>query len=436
MDEKICKLECVIVWFRRDLRLEDNTALQAAIASGTSVLPLFIVDNNIINELSPSDSRLNFIFDLLEKMQVTLAKFNRSILCKRGEPSKVIASLLNEYTIKAIYYNKDYEPYALQRDQQVKNLLETQDIPFHGFKDQVIFEEHDIVKADGSPYTVFTPFKKRWIAHFESLIPFHFKKPALQALAEVEEKFPTRQTLGLEESKIKVPTYITAHLKDYGRFRDYPTKSTSLLGPHLRFGAVSIRQLIANLESNTDIFLSELIWREFFMQILFHFPRVVDNNFRPKYDLIEWRNEEKEFKDWCDGQTGYPLVDAGMRELNATGFMHNRVRMVAASFLCKHLLIDWRWGEAYFASKLLDFELSSNNGNWQWAAGTGCDAAPYFRVFNPTTQQEKFDKDFNYIKKWVPEFGTDTYAAPIVNHVMARKRAIETYKVGIQKRVG
>ncbi len=429
------KLECVVVWFRRDLRLEDNTALNAAIASGETVLPLFIFDNNIINELSPSDPRLNFIFDLVEKMHLSLAKSNRSFLCKRGEPLEVIASLLKAYSIKSIYYNKDYEPYALQRDEKIKKLLEKHNIPFQGFKDQVIFEEHQIVKADGTPYTVFTPFKKRWLAHFTSLDPFPFNKPNFKSFAKVEHVFPSKQKLGIKESAIVVPSYRIDHLGDYERFRDYPSKSTSLLGAHLRFGSISIRQLITNLDSNTDVFLSELIWREFFMQILFHFPRVVKENFRPKYDLIEWRNNESEFQLWCEGKTGYPLVDAGMRELNATGFMHNRVRMVVASFLCKHLLIDWRWGEAYFASKLLDFELSSNNGNWQWAAGTGCDAAPYFRVFNPTTQQEKFDKDFSYIKKWVPEFGTNGYAPPIVNHVMARKRAIETYKIGIQKKI-
>lgn len=234
------------------------------------------------------------------------------------------------------------------------------------------------------------------------------------------------------ESVILVKDFQLSNVENYASLRNLPAEdSTSYLSPHLRFGTVSIRQIIHLLSPKDEVFLSELIWREFFMQIIFHFPKVVSQNFHSKYDRIQWRNKEDEFQLWCQGKTGFPLVDAGMRQLNQTGYMHNRVRLVTASFLCKHLLIDWRWGEAYFAQKLLDYELSSNNGNWQWAAGTGCDAAPYFRVFNPTTQMKKFDKASKYIHTWIPEYGTTDYAKPMVDHAFARARALEVYKNGI-----
>jgi deoxyribodipyrimidine photo-lyase len=329
-----------------------------------------------------------------------------------------------------VFVNKDYEPYARDRDQAVEKLLRANTIDFLAFKDQVIHQENDVLKKDGTPYTVYTPYKNKWIENYQ-----HKKPEALVSNSNFFQNlipFASLEELGIEKSKIKVQDYNLSQIYKYPEERDFPgVDSTSYLSPHLRFGTVSVRTIISKLTKNDKVFMSELIWREFFMQILFHFPKVVSGNFRSKYDGIEWLNNPEDFKHWCNGTTGYPMVDAGMRQLNKTGYMHNRVRMVTAGFLCKHLLIDWRLGEAYFAKKLLDYELSANNGNWQWAAGTGCDAAPYFRIFNPLEQFKKFDKNQDYVKKWVPEFGTDSYPEPIIEHKFARERALEVYKKGI-----
>lgn len=424
--------QVVVFWFRRDLRLEDNRGLAEALNSGQPVLPVFIFDRNIIEDLPQEDPRISFIYAQLKKIHRQLSEHGSALHVQSGEPLAVWKKLLASYDVRGVFVNRDYEPYARQRDQDVASLLETSGIRLYSHKDQVIFEENEILKKDGKPYTVFTPYKRRWLERYNE---GDLQKPAkvtggkfLQARAD----FPDLGALGFTGSPIRVPPYDLSSLDSYPDLRDFPAAdATSHLSPHLRFGTVSIRKIISQLRASDEVFLGELIWREFFMQILFHFPKVVRQNFNPRYNGIIWKNDEEEFMRWCQGNTGYPMVDAGMRQLNASGTMHNRVRMITASFLCKHLLIDWRKGEAYFAEKLLDYELSSNNGNWQWAAGTGCDAAPYFRVFNPAEQLRKFDRDSSYVRKWIPEYGTEDYADPMIDHRFARKRALETYKKGI-----
>ncbi|HOI31778.1 MAG TPA: deoxyribodipyrimidine photo-lyase, partial [Bacteroidales bacterium] len=349
-----------------------------------------------------------------------------------GRPVDIFKEIVAKHEVKAVYVNKDYEPYALHRDRSVRELLNQKQIDFKAFKDQVIFEENEVVKDDGKPYTVYTPFSRKWKTRLleNPLIAFPSEKLKENFLKQ-RGNLISLQQLGFEISNIQLPEALLEEEKilNYKETRNFPAiNGTTKAGVHLRFGTISIRKLVLLAHSISETYLNELIWREFFMQILFHFPHVETQNFNAKYDRVQWRNNEQDFKNWCEGKTGYPLVDAGMRELNTTGFMHNRVRMIVASFLTKHLLIDWRWGEAYFAEKLLDYELASNNGNWQWAAGTGCDAAPYFRVFNSYEQQKKFDPQSEYVKKWVPEWQGHNYIQPIVNHAFARNRAIKTYK--------
>lgn len=419
-----------IFWFRRDLRLEDNIALYESISTKSNVLPIFIFDDNILNELPNDDPRVNFIYQTLFDINLVLQKNNTSLLILKGKLEDVWNKLIQNYTIESVFINKDYEPYAIKRDQKLGEVLNANGIELHSFKDQVVFEESEVVKANGEPYTVFTPFKRKWLSLYN---PLTLKpKITFENFHQENYPFPKKEELGFKSSSVHVKDFKLSGVSTYAETRNFPIlDSTSYLGPHLRFGTIGVRQIIAELDPSNEVFLSELIWREFFMQILFHFPKVVIGNFRPKYDGIKWRNKEEDFDKWCRGETGYPMVDAGMRQLNETGYMHNRVRMVTAGFLCKHLLIDWRLGEAYFAKKLLDFELSSNNGNWQWAAGTGCDAAPYFRIFNPIEQLKKFDKSEGYIKKWISELGTANYPEPMVEHKFARTRALEQYKIGI-----
>jgi len=422
-----------VFWFRRDLRLEDNTAFWHSLQSGLPVLPIFIFDTKIIDELLTDDPRISFIYMQLKHINQELNKHKSALKIFKSSPEEAFRKILNEFDVHSVYSNRDYEPYAIKRDSNIENLLKDQGISFFQYKDQVIFEKNEILKQNQEPYTVFTPYKNQWLTKFE-LTPLEIKsvKLYLTNLYHFNEVFPSLNELGFQVSNLKVKDFNLDNLAFYGQNRDIPSlDGTSYLGPHLRFGTISIRKLISNLNFNDSVFLSELVWREFFMQILAHFPRVVSENFKTKYNKINWLNNEKEFEKWCNGQTGYPIVDAGMRQLNETGYMHNRVRMVVASFLCKHLLINWQWGEAYFAKKLLDYELSSNNGNWQWAAGTGCDAAPYFRVFNPIIQQNKFDPLMKYTQKWIKNIDKDTYPLPIVNHDFARKRAIEVYKMGL-----
>lgn len=417
-----------IFWFRRDLRLVDNTALNAALANRENVLPIFIFDTNILEDLNSDDPRVSFIHQNLTSLNKELKKYGSSIKSIHGKPIEVFKNLLNEYSITDVFINKDYEPHAQSRDKEIYELLQLHDVQLHGYKDQVIFEKLEITKDDGKPYTVFTPYKNKWLTHLSDNSIKSAPLLNTKSFYPCNFEILTLEKLHFTQSTIQVPEYTLDVIHDYAQKRDFPSvDGTSFLSTHLRFGTVSIREVMSNLDEYS-VFFSELIWREFFMQIIYNFPKVVHSNFKAKYDGIEWRNIPDEFKAWCEGKTGYPIVDAGMKQLNETGLMHNRVRMITAGFLCKHLLIDWKWGEAYFATKLLDYDLSANNGNWQWAAGTGCDSAPYFRIFNPSEQQKKFDKELDYIKKWNPDYNK---TEPIVEHKFARKRALDTYKAGI-----
>lgn len=400
--------------------------------------PIFIFDTNILDKLPKKDARVEFIHQTITDINEQLKSKGTTLLVKYGKPIEVWKELLETYDIKALYANRDYEPYARERDKAVYEMLEAKSIPFKSYKDHVIFEKSEVMKDNGDPYVVFTPYSKTWLAKLQDKdLESYTSGLMFENWHQTEWQQPiSLKEMGFEPSGLEFPnTNITETLlQNYKAKRDYPAQpGTSHLGLHYRFGTVSIREKARQAKSHSATYLNELIWREFYQMILWHFPRVVKESFRKEYDQIEWRNNEAEFKRWCEGQTGYPIVDAGMRELNETGYMHNRVRMIVASFLTKHLLIDWRWGEAYFAEKLLDFDLASNNGGWQWAAGTGVDAAPYFRVFNPALQQEKFDPDGKYVRKWVPEVNSPNYPKPIVEHKMARQRALDTYKKGLNR---
>ncbi len=422
-----------IFWFRRDLRLNDNIGLYHALKSG-NVLPIFIFDTQIISKLPEDDARITFIYKQLKQINEVLEQNNRSLKILKGDPKAVFSELIKTYRVNTVFANHDYEPYAIHRDKTIKDLLELNAIAFKTYKDQVIFERNEIVKDDGLPYKVYTPYSKKWLAAYQKQnVKQYPSQQLIKAFIEQPSSFLSLNAIGFKINPVSVASYIVTPelVSAYQATRDLPgVQGTSRLAPHLRFGTVSIRDIVQQANQQSDItFLKELIWREFFMQILWHFPHTVTKSFKPKYENIKWRNNSKEFNAWCAGNTGYPFVDAGMRELNATGFMHNRVRMLVGSFLCKHLLIDWRWGEAYFAKKLNDYELSSNVGNWQWVAGCGVDAAPYFRIFNPHTQIEKFDKQLIYIKKWVPEYQELSYvASQIVEHKTARERCLKVYK--------
>jgi len=430
--------EITIFWFRRDLRLEDNIGLFSALSENKNVLPIFIFDIEILEHLPKNDARVTFIYESLDGIKSKLQKKGKNISIYNGKPIDILKDLIKKYSIIKVYTNHDYEPYAQERDQEIKQLLQEYKIEFKTYKDQVFFETNEIVKADGKPYLVYTPYKNKWKETFRArkLEQFPSEKLLENCIADFDFQALNLKDLGFETSNIKVLPYKATPglIEDYENTRNFPAlkNGTSKTAPHLRFGTVSIRKLLRRaIAQKNEIFWSELIWREFFMQILWHFPHTQHKAFKPKYDRIEWRNNESEFERWKTGTTGYPLVDAGMRELNETGYMHNRVRMLVSSFLCKHLLIDWRWGEAYFAEKLLDYEMSSNIGNWQWVAGTGVDAAPYFRIFNPTTQIEKFDKKHIYIRKWVTDIDELTYPQPMVDHKMARERCLTTYKKAV-----
>ncbi len=418
-----------VFWFRRDLRLNDNIGLSEALKGDLPVLPVFIFDTDITDELPEDDARISFIYEHLTEIDKKLRKSGSGLLCQKGKTKDVWIDLLDTYEVGAVFCNEDYEPFAISRDEALSKWLNEQGVDMYLFKDQVIFAKNEVMKPDGSPYTVFTPYKKQWVKKFDDMPQMKVAKPKLKNCVEAGYKFPSLGDLGFKESTIKARPYDITNLDNYAEDRSFPARDkTSYLSVHLRFGTVSIREIVEQTKSN-EVFLSELIWREFFMQILYHFPKVVTDNFKAKYDSLKWRNDEDEFEKWKKGETGYPLVDAGMRELNATGYLSNRVRLVVAGFLCKHLLIDWRWGEAYFAEKLLDYELSSNNGNWQWCAGTGSDAAPYFRLFNPMTQAKKFDPKNEYISKWIPSLDPNDYPEPMVDHNEARERALLAFKV-------
>ncbi|MCL9805264.1 DNA photolyase family protein [Flavobacterium amniphilum] len=422
-----------IFWFRRDLRLEDNTGLFHALQSEENVLPIFIFDTTILSQLEKDDARVTFIHNLLNNIQKQLNDIGKSLAVFHGKPIEIFQQLISENTIISVFTNHDYEPYARKRDKELNSLFKAHEIEFKTSKDQVIFEKNEVIKDDGNPYVVFTPYSKKWKEKLKADFPVLYPSETfLDKFTPHSYPFLSLEHIGFEQSAIHVNQFDLSEnlIRNYAETRNFPNiEGTSLLAPHLRFGAISVRKIIHQIKGiSGETFLNELIWREFFMQILWHFPHIINQSFKPKYDYIQWKNDEAKFKKWCDGKTGYPFVDAGMRELNATGHMHNRVRMIVASFLCKHLLIDWRWGEAYFANKLLDYEQSSNVGNWQWAAGCGVDAAPYFRIFNPTEQIKKFDTNLEYIRKWVPESNTPDYPKPIVDHKEAREKCLKTYK--------
>lgn len=430
--------EVSIFWLRRDLRLDDNAALYHALHSGKPVLPVFIFDEKILSKLeNKHDKRVDFIHRTLTELKSELKKLGSDLLVFHGTPFRVYKKLISEYSVKSVFTNHDYEPYAKERDAEIAALLNENGASFKTFKDQCIFEKDEVLKDDGKPYTVYTPYSKKWKAKMNAfyLKSYPTEKYFSNFLKFQADSFPSLEEMGFEKTDVAVPSsdFELGIIKNYHKTRDVPSLSgTSRLSVHLRFGTISIRKLAKLAFETNEKFLNELIWRDFYMMILWHFPHVVEGAFRPAYDKIEWEHNEQHFEAWCKGETGYAIVDAGMRELNETGFMHNRVRMIVASFLTKHLLLDWRWGEAYFAEKLLDFELSSNNGGWQWASGSGCDAAPYFRVFNPYLQTEKFDPQLKYIQKWVPEFQELTYPQPIVDHKFARQRAIDRYQKALK----
>lgn len=422
-----------IFWFRRDLRLKDNHGLYQALESGKKVLPIFIFDEDILDLLeNKSDKRVDFIVQALQTLNSFLKSKNKGIKIFKGKPLEIYKKLTENYEIEAVYSNEDYEPYAIKRDQEIANFLASKNIAFHQFKDQVIFHKDEIVKADKKPYTVYTPYSKLWLNEFQKVDLQGFKsEKKLDNLLEIPFEELKIEDIGFQKTDLtfEIPEADLHIIKTYEETRNFPAvKGTTQLGVHLRFGTISLRKLAKIAKENNLTFLKELIWREFFMQILYHFPKVVNHSFKSKYDAIPWENNPEFLEKWKAGKTGFPIVDAGMRELNATGSMHNRVRMITASFLIKHLLTDWRIGEAYFAEKLMDYDLSANNGNWQWCASSGCDAAPYFRIFNPDEQQKKFDPDFKYIKKWIPEFGTKYYPKPIVEHKKAREKVLKVYK--------
>lgn len=428
-----------IFWFRRDLRLEDNAGLYHALKDKKPVVPVFIFDRNILDELEDrTDRRVTFIHHSLQNLQNELLKLGSTLDVRFGFPVKIFAEILDEYQVEKVFTNHDYEPYARERDDVIEKHLVKAGISFHTYKDQVILEKNEVLKDDGRPYTVFTPYSRKWksVLNDFHLRSYPNKKYFSNFLRQPEKNLPDLASMNFKatDQQFPSPGWKEEIIKHYTEQRDWPgIHGTSRLSVHLRFGTISIRQLCREAGKLNETFLNELIWRDFYQMILWHFPRVVGHAFKPEYDRIQWRNNEREFETWCRGQTGYPIVDAGMRELNETGYMHNRVRMIVASFLTKHLLIDWRWGEAYFAKKLLDFDLAANNGGWQWAAGSGCDAAPYFRIFNPYLQTRKFDPELKYIRKWVPEREELSYPRPIVNHEEARKRCLEVYGRALKK---
>ncbi len=435
------KEKVAIFWFRRDLRLEDNAGLYHALKSGYKVLPIFIFDRNILDKLeNKKDQRVEFIHKALADIQAQLLSLGSSLLIKYGSPFEIWENIISDYKIAEVFTNHDYEKYGIKRDSQIGEMLNAKGIAFYTFKDQTVFEKNEVLSGAKTPYTVFTPYSRKWK---ETLNEFYLKsyptEKYYQNFIKIDPfKLPTFEEIGFVEIGSVFPKKELQEdlIKKYDEVRDIPSiLGTSRISIHLRFGTVSIRKLAKKAILLNEKWLNELIWRDFYMNILYHFPHISEGQaFRKEYDNIIWRNNEAEFKKWCEGKTGYPIVDAGMRELNTTGFMHNRVRMITAGFLIKHLLIDWRWGEAYFAGKLMDFDFSANNGGWQWASSSGCDAAPYFRIFNPTSQTQKFDPQLKYIKKWIPELNSFEYPQPIVEHTFARERVLKAYKDALDKK--
>lgn len=427
-----------IFWHRRDLRIDDNAGLFHALKNSKEVQPIFIFDSTILNKLHNNDQRVIFIHKAINKLKKEYQKYNADLLVFHGNPIELIPQIVSDFDANKIFINRDYEPSAIARDKQIYNLLKLKSIDFIGSKDHVIFEKDEVIKQDGKPYTIFTPYSRKWK---EKLNEFYLKQyPVERYINNLVIHKNSTNLISLKEMGFSdeihhfFPSDIPnlEFIESYNLNRDFPAlNQTTRLSVHLRFGTISIRKLAILAKELNETYLNELIWRDFYQMIIYYFPQSVNESFKKQYDAIGWDNNESLFKLWCEGKTGYPIVDAGMRELNATGFMHNRVRMIVASFLTKHLLIDWRWGEAYFAEKLLDYEQASNVGGWQWAASSGCDAVPYFRIFNPTSQQEKFDKEFLYVRKWLKEYGTPLYPKPIVDHKIARENTLNRFKTAL-----
>ena len=428
--------QVTIFWFRRDFRIADNASLYHALKESNPVQPIFIFDSEILDKLPKKDARVEFIHQEIDRLKLEIEEKGSTLDVRIGKPLDVWKQLVTDYDVTSVWANRDYEPYARDRDKSVFEFLAEKGIPFKAKKDHVIFEKDEVMKKDGKPYTVYTPYSRVWKDILNSFYLKSYPSEKINNWYQSDAKAtPSLEAIGFEPAGIAFPERAlnSKIVSTYDETRDIPSlRGTSRLSLHLRFGTISIRTLARESKELNEKYLNELIWRDFYQAILWHFPQVVEENFSKKYDGINWRNNEADFEKWTKGKTGYPIVDAGMRELNKTGFMHNRVRMIVASFLTKHLLIDWRWGEAYFAEKLLDFELASNNGGWQWAAGTGVDAQPYFRIFNPYSQTDKFDKDRKYINKWIPEIDTHYYPQPIVEHKFARERCLEVYKEGMK----
>ncbi|TGE15405.1 cryptochrome/photolyase family protein [Hymenobacter elongatus] len=433
----------VLFWHRRDLRLHDNAGLAVALQSGLPVVPLFIYDREILDQLpSRRDARVTFIYDEVERLGRQTEQAGGTFLAFYGRPLEVFAQLVQHYEVAGVYTNEDYEPYAAVRDAAIAELIKPAGTEFRVFKDQVIFAKNEILSKSGTPPRVFGAYSKTWLAALrdEHLVPYpsteHFVESNLMPLAEAAPR-PTLEQMGFERYEQFVPAAelpAAALVSNYHNTRDKPglVNSSTRRSVHLRFGTLSVRELMQQAKELNPKLLNELIWRDFFMMILWHYPFTATESYDPRLRLVPYRNNEDEFRAWCEGRTGYPLVDAGMRELNQTGYMPNRARIAAAGFLVKHLLIDWRWGDRYFADKLLDYDMSQNVGNWQWMAGTGAVAAPWFRVYSPQSQQEQYDTTFDYVRQWIPEFGTRDYPTPIVEHKFARERAIATFRAAYQ----
>ena len=431
-------VEASIFWFRRDLRIDDNPGLYEALGNSKNVIPIFIFDTNIIDNLPSDDNRIKFIWHSLSLLNERLKEVGSKLNVFKGNPLEVFKKIILKYRLTSVYVNRDYEKYSIKRDKEINNFLNENKIAFNASKDHVLFEPNEILKSDGTPYTVFTPYSKKWFEKFysEKLPQYQIKKLVDNFFKTNYKPIISLSEIGFSNDEIEFEKFNLGDelIKNYNSKRDFPyLNSTSKIGPYLRFGLISVREVGGKtIEKKFDqSFLRQLIWRDFYIQIFFHFPDSENENFKPAYDKIIWLNEEEKFEKWCAGETGYPIVDAGMKELNATGFMHNRVRMIAASFLCKHLLIHWKKGESYFAKKLLDYEMASNVGNWQWVAGTGVDAAPYFRLFNPEIQMKKFDPQKVYIKKWLPKYDPENYLEPIIDHNYARERCLNAYKIAL-----
>ncbi|MDD2412378.1 MAG: deoxyribodipyrimidine photo-lyase [Bacteroidales bacterium] len=433
------KENLIIFWFRRDLRWDDNHALFEALSQKKPVLPIYIFDVDVLKRFSNADNKaVSLIYKSILRMNEKLESFESSISVFHDSVENVFNSLLQKYNVQGVYANEDYESYGIKRDENIFNLLKKKNIQFHLFQDHLIFKPGKILKKDDTPYLIYTPFSKIWKEEFFKISTPHYSSEELLSNLYKNKKsiLPKIEDLGFRLQDVSIDFKFKKDvLLNYHDTRDFPylEKGTSGISPFLRFGLISVREAVRIASLINEKFLNELIWREFFMHILWHFPHVENRSFKTKYDAIEWSLDETAFLRWCNGETGYTLVDAGMRQLNSTGLIHGRVRMLTASFLVKHLQIDWRWGEAYFAQKLLDYELSSNNGNWQWAAGCGCDAAPYFRLFNPDIQRQKFDPNFEYVKKWVPEYQQLAYQNNrIVDLKIAKEKTMRMYKLALE----